>query len=194
MNYKERFVNSIDEYKKEHKKLRMENESFSKDGGHSEDEIKENTKKLEALNNKELKKLKSELEAIIEDKRKDLGTTKGTDVGRDYQLRLTNLLIVFKRSGSEMTKENIVNGLVLFTEDPLALENLREALIESGRDEKEVAELIPENEGDSKIARIDELKVSLDKNLKITLKNELDGHLGFEPLLNPLDGNFNYIG
>ncbi|MGO1468860.1 MAG: hypothetical protein ACTHW2_02430 [Tissierella sp.] len=193
MTYKQRFINSVDEYKKEQRKLKAEYNKFNQ-GSHSEEEEKENTEKLEGLHKKEIDKLKTNLEEILEDKRKELGSKKETDLNKDYQLRLTNLLKVFKRDGTEMDEENIIKGLRLFTEDPMALDSLREALIESGVDKNEAFELIPLEKTDLTIAKLDSIKKMLNAKSKLSLKKEEDGYLGYEPLLDVLDDDFNYLG
>lgn len=194
MNYKERFISRMDEYKDALKKLQVENEKFNQDKTHSEDEIATNTKRLEGLHQEEYNELKTSLEAILKDKKEEIGSSKTSDLGRDYQLRLTNLLQVFKRDGSEMSKEMILRGLVLFTEDPMALDALRNTLIESGRDKDEVVELIALDDKDLTIAKLDSIRKSLNDKLKLSLTADPDEYLGYEPLLNALDDNFNYIG
>lgn len=176
MNYKERFLKSIDEYEVDLKKIKSETEE----------------EKMDEVHKEELAKLRANLEAIIGEKREELGFPSKAPLDKDYQLRLKNLMGVFSKDGKKMTTENIVKGLVLFTEDPAALGGLRDSLTKAGLTETEVDKLIPLDHKGLTIAKLSNLESSLDKKLILPKKESTEEKLDFLPFLDELDGDFNY--
>lgn len=190
MNYKERFIGVIGDFKKKQKDLRAESDKFA--AASVEGEANEELAKVDKQYKMELKNLKTDLTGVLDDKRTEIIGKPITD--KDYPVRLKNLETVLIRDGADMSEPMLDKALVLFKEDPVALNTIRRALLKSGRDRDQVLQLIAADDRDATINALDDIEAAMAANLKIGLDEDGDEFLGYQTALAGLDDNFNTIG